>query len=49
MNHRYILREYHGGRIVPRCDAGLFFGLRLAKQAAKALGYPPQLIKKVTK
>ncbi|WP_185858869.1 hypothetical protein [Vreelandella populi] len=44
---RYILCENHAGRIVPRIDCGLFCGLRLAKQAAKALGYPPQLIKKV--
>ncbi|SNY95530.1 hypothetical protein [Halomonas sp. hl-4] len=49
MMHRYLLREYHEGRIVPRNDRGLFHGLRLAKQEAKRLGYPPQLIKKVTR
>lgn len=49
MRHAYLLREYHEGRIVPRNDRGLFHGLRSAKQAAKRLGYPPQLIKKVSR
>lgn len=41
MTTRYLLREQRGNIITPRPDKGLFFGLRLAKQAAKALGYPP--------
>lgn len=49
MTTRYLLREQRGNIITPLPHLGLFCGLRLAKQAAKALGYPPQLIKKVSR
>lgn len=49
MTTRYLLREKRGDIITPRPDLGVFFGLRLARAAAKRLGYPPQLIKKVTR
>ena len=49
MTTRYLLREQRGNIITPRPDKGLFLGLRLAKSAAKRLGYPPKLIKKVVK
>ncbi len=49
MTTRYLLREQRGNIITPRPDKGLFFGLRLAKAAAKRLGFPPQLVKKVTR
>lgn len=49
MTTRYLLREKRGDIVTPRPDRGLFFGLRLARVAAKAHGYPPKLIKKVTR
>lgn len=49
MKHRYIIQQPSQGRIVPRIDCGLFFGRRSARVAAKDHGYPPQLIKKVTR
>lgn len=47
MTARFILREYHEGRTVPRCDAGLFCSRKNAKRAAKRRGYPFHLIYKV--
>ncbi len=49
MTTRHLLREQRGNIITPRPGKGLFLGLRLAKAAAKRLGYPPQLINKVTR
>lgn len=47
--HRYIIQQPYQGRIVPMAHQGLFCGRRLARVTAKALGYPPQLIKKVSR
>ena len=49
MTARFILREYHEGRTVPRCDAGLFSSRKNAKRAAKRRGFPLELIHKVTR
>lgn len=49
MTTRYLIREKRGDIITPRPDLGVFFGLRLARTTAKRLGYPPKLIKKVSK
>ncbi len=49
MTARFILREYHEGRTVPRCDAGLFCSRKNAKRAAKRRGFPLELIHKVTR
>lgn len=49
MTIRYIIRQPYQGRIVPLAHMGLFYGRRLARVTAKALGYPPQLIKKVSR
>ena len=49
MTHRYILREKRGEITTPHINLGLFYGRRLARVAAKANGYPPQLIKKVSR
>lgn len=45
----YLLREKRGNIITPRADLGVFFGRRSARVAAKGHGYPPQLIKKVSR
>lgn len=44
MNARYILRETHHGRLVPRPDMGLYASRIAAKKAAKAMGLPVELI-----
>ena len=49
MNARFILREYHEGRICPRVDAGLFSSRKNAKRAAKRRGFPLELIHKVSR
>lgn len=46
---RWIVREPWQNTITPHTQMGLFYGRRLARVTAKALGYPPQLIKKVTR
>lgn len=49
MTTRYLLREYHEGRIVPRSDVGLFSSRKNAKRAANRRGFPAELIKKVSR
>ena len=44
MSARYLLRESHQGRVVPRPDLGLHTTRRAAKRAAAALGLPPALV-----
>jgi len=44
MTSRYLLRENHQGRIVPRADLGLHASRKEAKRAATALGLPAHLI-----
>ncbi len=46
---RFILRERHRHLVIPRPDLGLFCSRRLARVAAKRMGYPPHLIKEVTR
>lgn len=46
---RFILREQHHHLVIPRPDLGLFYGRRSARAAAKSFGFPPRLIKKVTR
>ncbi len=46
---RWIVREPRQHTITPHLDMGLFYGRRSARVAAKDHGYPPQLIKKVTR
>lgn len=47
MTARFILREYHQGRIVPRNDRGLFCSRNKAKKAARHFELPFELIFKV--
>ena len=46
---RWIVREPRQHTITPHSELGLFYGRRLARVAAKANKFPPQLIKKVTR
>ena len=44
MSSKYLIRESYQGRIVPRNDFGLYPSRKSAKQAAKRLGLPGDLI-----
>ena len=44
MSARYLLRESHQGRVVPRPDFGLHPSRKAAKAAARAMGLPVELI-----
>lgn len=46
---RWIVREPWQNTITPHTQMGLFCGRRSARVAAKDHGYPPQLIKKVSR
>jgi len=49
MTTRWIIREQRGSTVTPHIELGLFSARRLARTTAKRLGYPPKLIKKVSK
>jgi len=49
MRHRWIVRDRKDDITTPHINLGLFYGRRSARVAAKDHGYPPQLIKKVTR
>lgn len=49
MRHRWIVRERKDDITTPHIELGLFSARRLARTTAKRLGYPPKLIKKVTR
>lgn len=44
MTSRYLLRESHQGRVVPRPDLGLQPSRRAAKALAASMGLPASLI-----
>ena len=44
MSVKYLIRESHQGRIVPRCDLGLQPSRRAAKALAASMGLPASLI-----
>ncbi len=43
MSARYLIRESHQGRVVPRCDLGLQPSRRAAKALAASMGLPVNL------
>lgn len=47
MSARFILREPHAGRIVPRPDLGLYTSRKSAKAGASRHGLPADLIHSV--
>lgn len=47
MSAKYITRESRQGRIVPRPDYGLQPSRKAAKELAKSLGLPPELVTSV--
>jgi len=49
MTTRWIIREQRGSTVTPHIELGLFSARRLARTTAKRLGYPPELIKEVTR
>ncbi len=49
MRHRWIVREKRDEIKTPHIELGLFYGRRSARVSAKRHGYPPNLIKKVSR
>ena len=44
MSAKYLIRESHQGRVVPRCDLGLQPSRKAAKALARSMGLPLDLI-----
>lgn len=40
MTTRYLLREYHEGRIVPRSDVGLFLAAKMLSEQLIVAAFP---------